>query len=73
MVVVDLAEVEERIVVVGALAKDLTIDLDSTIPLLGKEVDITAKHQEIGVVGGHLQRLVNEGDGFLVAALRLID
>ena len=44
MVVVDLAEVEERIVVVGALAKDLTIDLDGTIPLLGEELDITAKH-----------------------------
>ena len=40
MVVVDLSEVEEGVVVIRAQAKDLTIDLDGTIPVLSEEVDI---------------------------------
>ena len=42
IVVVDLSEVEEGVVVVRAQAKDLTIDLDSMIPVLSEEVDITS-------------------------------
>ena len=42
IVVVDLSEVEEGVVVVRAQAKDLTLDLDSMIPVLSEEVDITS-------------------------------